>query len=108
MAVLIEGGLWVYWMTMTVSQLYFWIMMTVISIEKVMRLPSVNVFLRENADCYVDMAFRSHSKLQSYFYAKLNHYSISGLRNIFGLASFTGMQRDGSLFITTKVSVQLY
>ena len=52
----------VYWMTMTVSQLYFWKMMTVISIEKGMRLPSVNLFLRENADCYVNMAFRSHSK----------------------------------------------
>ena len=88
------------------SQLYFWIMMTVISIEKGMRLPSVNLFLRENADCYVNMAFRSHSKFQSYFFAKLNHYSSSGQRNIFDVASYTGMQRDGSLIITNKVSVE--
>ena len=40
---------------------YFWIMMTVIYIEKLTSLPLVNVFLRENADCYVVMAFRSFS-----------------------------------------------
>ena len=82
--------------------------MTVISIEKLTSLPLVNVFLRENADCYVVMAFRSHSEFQSYFFAKLNHYSSSGQRNISEVASYTGMQRDGSLFITTKVSFKLY
>ena len=80
--------------------------MTVISIEKLTSLPLVNVFLRENVDCYVVMAFRSHSKFQSYFFAKLNHYSSSGQRNIFDVASYTGMQRDGPLIMTNKVSVE--
>ena len=77
-----------------------------ISIETLTSLPLVNVFLRENAECYVVMAFRSHAEFQSYFFAKLNHYSSSGQRNIFEVASYTGMQRDGSLIITNKVSVE--
>ena len=81
--------------------------MAVISIEKLTNLPLVNVFLRENADCYVVMAFRSHGKFQSYFFAKLNHYSSSGQRNIFDVASYTGMQRDGPVIITNKVSVEV-
>ena len=91
---------------MTVSQLYFSIMMTVISIEKLRSLPLVNVFLRENADCYVVMAFRSHRKFQSYFFAKLNHYSSSVQRSIFDVASYTVMQRDVPLIMTNKVSVE--
>ena len=78
-----------------------------ISIEKLTSLPLVNVFLRENADCYVVMAFQSHSEFQSYFFAKLNHYSSSGQRNIFDVASYTGMQRDGPVIITNKVSVEV-
>ena len=76
LAVLTEGGLWVYWMNKTVSQLYFLIMMTVISIEKLTSGPLVNVFWRENSDCYMVIAFRSHSECQSYFFAKLSDFLV--------------------------------
>ena len=49
--------------------------MTVISIEELTSRPLVNVFLRENSDCYMFMAFRSHSEFQSYFFAKLERAS---------------------------------
>ena len=49
--------------------------MTVISVEELTSRPLVNVFLRENSDCYMVMAFRSHSEFQSYFFAKLERTS---------------------------------